>query len=155
MQTCCLNRLGIAPGRFQFGEMPNLKKMLAPLGRQRAPLRVVKNCHAAAGLQEGCAALDQSGALRDVAPGVVGDYNVERVGWQIDVLNVAQAKLHPVVEAGFLRLRHGAFVADGGDVHAEHLAVELLGEKARRAARAAAHVQNRRSGADPQPGARR
>ena len=32
---------------------------------------------------------------------------------------------------------------------AEHLAAELLGEKARRAAGAAAHVQDRCAGADP------
>ena len=125
--------------------------MLAPLGGQRTPFHVVENRHAAAGFQQGGAAFDQRGTLRNVAPGVVGDDDVERIGGQVDILNVAQAKLNPIFEAGFFGLRLGAFVADRGHVHPQHIAAKLPGEEDRRTAGAATHVENRGSGPNPGP----
>jgi hypothetical protein len=84
-----------------------------------------------------------------MAPGIEADDDIETRQRQLDGVDVAETKLRKMVEPAVVRPGLGPRMANGGDVHAKHVASELARQIARGPTGAAADVEHRRPGVMP------
>ena len=141
----------IARGRLETGKAPLRAEVSTLFVGQGLTLDVVVEGEPPASSQQAGAPLEQHRAPRDMTPGIEADNDVERGRGELHGVNVAKAELHEIADLEVARASHGLRMADGGDVHAEHPAAELLRQVARRTALSTPDVQHGCPGRDAGP----